>query len=388
MTPFDDLYGERTKRIGLTVALLCTFVLALAPVAPSLATAQTPLPRPAPISVEVTNASTSESCAEKDNVIINFASANVRRFRIEAAHPAYIGNVGADQREANWTDRDIPHGVDLPTPTERRVTFYELPFMWVTGYEVSDYWLRRDVPVRIGERVEHNLTMLQLWVFVRGKAEQVLVLYPTSGFWRIHPLPPPSLAWTSYGSSFLVGPIERKQMPVVEFKEISFDPESRTFRLAFADGGTGTIKVSEIDDNHIALDVGFDQAIAGKPFAALSSMYVTEFNADVARVALQQPEEKTWLEAPIMGFKTATTTKAWMGRVLPSRHNISAPDMVFSGFTEKNTNNRADMHPPGTGGGVKPLALKQELDTLDPQSSLLSGKKPGPSAGDGPVIMN
>ena len=223
--------------------------------------------------------------------------------------------------------------------------------MWVTGYEVSDYWLRRDVPVRIGERVEHNLTMLQLWVFVRGKAEQVLVLYPTSGFWRIHPLPPPSLAWTSYGSSFLIGPIERKQMPVVEFKEISFHPESRTFRLAFADGGTGTIKVSEIDDDHIVLDVGFDQAIAGKPFAALSSMYVTEFNADVARVALQLPEEKTWLEAPIMAFKTATATKAWMGRVLPSRHNISAPDMVFSGFAEENIN---------TGGGRKPLALEQE----------------------------
>jgi len=347
MTPSDDLYGERIENVGFIVVLLCAFGLALASAALSPARAQ--MPSPKPLAVEVTNASTSESCAEKDNVIINFASANVRRFRIEAAHPAYIGSVGADRREANWTDCDIPHGADLPTPTERRITFYESPFMWVTGYEVSDYWLRRDVPVRIGERVEHNLTMLQLWVFVRGKAEQVLVLYPTSGFWRIHPLPPPSLAWTSYGSSFLIGPIERKQMPVVEFKEISFHPESRTFRLAFADGGTGTIKVSEIDDDHIVLDVGFDQAIAGKPFAALSSMYVTEFNADVARVALQRPEEKTWLEAPIMAFKTATATKAWMGRVLPSRHNISAPDMVFSGFAEENIS---------TGGGRKPLALE------------------------------
>ena len=336
MTRSDDLYGERIERAGFTVALLCAFVLALSSAAPSPAMAQTPSPKP--LAVEVTNASTPESCAEKDNVIINFASANVRRFRIEAAHPAYIGSVGADRREPNWTDCDIPHGADLPPPTERRVTFYESPFMWVTGYEVSDYWLRRDVPVRIGERVEHNLTMLQLWVFVRGKAEQVLVLYPTSGIWRIHPLPPPSLAWTSYGSSFLVGPIERKQMPVVEFKEISFHPESRTFRLAFADGGAGTVKVSEINDDHIVLDVGFDRAIVGKPFAALSSMYVTEFNADVARIALQRPEEKAWLEAPIMAFGTARATKAWMGRVLPSRHNISAPDMVFSGFAGENMN--------------------------------------------------
>jgi hypothetical protein len=386
MTPSDDLYGERIEHAGFTVALLCAFVLALSSAAPSTATAQTPSPKP--LAVEVTNASTPESCAEKDNVIINFASANVRHFRIEAAHPAYIGSVGADRREANWTDCDIPHDADLPQPTERRVTFYESPFMWVTGYEVSDYWLRRDVPVRIGERVEHNLTMLQLWVFVRGKAEQVLVLYPTSGFWRIHPLPPANLAWTSYGSSFLVGPIERKQMPVVEFKEISFHPESRTFRLAFADGGTGTIKVSEIDDDHIVLDVGFDQVIAGKPLAALSSMYVTEFNADVARIALQQPEEKTWLEAPIIAFGTARATKAWMGRVLPSRHNISAPDMVFSGFAEENINNSSEVLAARSGGGRKPLALEQESENLRPKSSLPSGQEPDRSTVDAPAVMN
>jgi hypothetical protein len=260
--------------------------------------------------------------------------------------------------------------------------------MWVTGYEVSDYWLRRDVPVHIGERVEHNLTMLQLWVFVRGKAEQVLVLYPTSGIWRIHPLPPESLAWTSYGSSFLVGPIERKQMPVVEFKEISFHPENRTFRLAFADGGTGTVKVSEIDDDHIVLDVGFDRAIVGKPFAALSSMYVTEFNADVARIALQRPEEKAWLEAPIMAFGTARATKAWMGRVLPSRHNISAPDMMFSGFAEENTNNSSEVLALRSGGGRKPLALEQESENLHPKSSLPSGQEPDRSPVDAPAVMN
>jgi hypothetical protein len=315
---------------------LCAFGLALASAAPSPATAQAPSPKPQPLAVEVANGSTPESCAEKDNVTINLTSTSVRRFRIEAVHPAYYGSIGGDRREADWTDCDIPHGAALPPPTERRITFYESPFLWVTGYEVSDYWRRRDVPVRIGERIEHNLTMIQLWVFVRGKAEQVLVLYPTAGIWRIHPLPPPNLAWTSYGSSFLVGPIESKEVPVVGLKEVSFDPASRTFRLAFADGGTGTVKVGEIDDDHIVLDVGFDRAIAGKPFAALRSMYVTEFNADVARIALQRPDEKSWLEAPIMAFTASRATKTWMGRFLPSRHNISAPDMVFSGFAEEN----------------------------------------------------
>ena len=104
MTRSDDLYGERIERAGFTAALLCAFVLALSSAAPSPATAQTPPPKP--LAVEVTNASTPESCAEKDNVIINFASANVRRFRIGAVLPAYIGSVGADRSDASpFTNR-------------------------------------------------------------------------------------------------------------------------------------------------------------------------------------------------------------------------------------------------------------------------------------------
>jgi hypothetical protein len=291
--------------------------------------------RPAPLAVDVTNASEAETCAEKDNVTVTFASPSLRRFRIEAAHPAYIGAVKGDgeTREPDWTDCDIAHGDETPPPTERRVTFYESPFLWVTGYEFSDYWRRRDVPIRIGDRVEHNLTMVQLWVFVRGKAEQVIVFYPTDGIWRIHPLPPAHLAWSAYGSSFFLGPVEMKERPVVEIKEVTFDPAAKTFRLTFADGGHGEVKLDDVDDNHIALDVSFDRSIENQPFAALRSMYVTEFNADVARIALQSPEAKSWLEEPIMNFHGAKATKVWMGRLVPSRHNISAPDLVFSGFS-------------------------------------------------------
>ncbi|MBV8449905.1 MAG: hypothetical protein JO124_18150 [Hyphomicrobiales bacterium] len=288
-----------------------------------------------PLAVDVTNASEAESCAEKDNVTVTFTSRELRRFRIEAAHPAYIGAVTGDGeiREPDWTDCDILHGDEAPPPTERRVTFYESPFLWVTGYEFSDYWRKHDVPVRIGDRVEHNLTMVQLWVFVRGKAEQILVFYPTDGIWRVHPLPPSHLAWSAYGSSFFLGPVEMKERPVVDIKEVIFDPTTKAFRLSFADGGHGEVKLAEVDEAHLALDVSFDHAIEGQPFAALRSMYVTEFNADVARIALQRPEAKSWLETPIMNFRNAKATKVWMGRLLPSRHNISAPDLVFSRFS-------------------------------------------------------
>ncbi|MGA8771201.1 MAG: hypothetical protein WB610_12620, partial [Rhodomicrobium sp.] len=63
---------------------------------------------------------------------------------------------------------------------------------------------------------------------------------------------------------------------------------------------------------------------------------------------------KAWLEAPIMAFGTARATKAWMGRVLPSRHNISAPDMVFSGFAGENMNIGSEVLAPRSGGGRKP----------------------------------
>jgi hypothetical protein len=287
----------------------------------------------APLAVGVRSASQPESCAEKDNVTIDFNSAHVRQFRIEAAHPAYIGGVSGERREPDWTDCAGEVIRSGPPPTERRVTFYESPFLWVTGYEVSDYWRRRDVPVSVGDRVEHNLTMIQVWVFVRGKAEQVLVLYPTDGVWRLHPLPPPHLAWTSYGSSFLIGPVENKERPLVEIKDISYDPTARAFHLTFVHGGSSQIKIADFDDDHIVLDVSFDHAFDGQPFAALRSMYVTELNADVARIALQQPDAGGWLELPIMSFREASATKVWMGRLVPSRHNISAPDIVFGGFS-------------------------------------------------------
>ena len=35
-----------------------------------------------------------------------------------------------------------------------------------------------------------------------------------------------------------------------------------------------------------------------------------------------------------MAFKRATATDVWTGRVSPSRHNTSSPDMVFSAFSE------------------------------------------------------
>src|SRR5205823_3238241 len=84
---------------------------------------------------------------------------------------------------------------------------------------------------------------------------------------------------------FIVGPIEDEAgRPVVNFKEIAFDPTTKTFTLSYMDGSTGTLKLASIDENRMILDVDLGKPVGNdRSFAALRSMYVTEFNADVAK---------------------------------------------------------------------------------------------------------
>ncbi|HEX8665074.1 MAG TPA: hypothetical protein VF744_13690 [Beijerinckiaceae bacterium] len=285
------------------------------------------------LAVDVANLSEPVLCAEKDNVTLAFASPEVRRFRIEAVHPAYVGALREDRFAPDFTA--CPQELSKET-TEvkppRRVTFYEDVETWLTGYTFANFWRPHDVPFRVGDRVERGLHVVQLWVRRDERAEEVLVVYPGDGYWRIRPLPPRHLGWSAYGSSFLVGPVESEGRPIVKISEISFDPTTMTFRLAFQGGGSATLKVDTLDRDRISLDVTLDRAVAGKPFAALRSMYVTETNNDVARVALREPDAKGWREEPVMAFRSGRATDLWAGRVAPSRHNTSAPDMLFSRF--------------------------------------------------------
>jgi hypothetical protein len=302
---------------------------------PALLLAFSPAAALADLAVEVANASEPVLCAEKDNVTLNLASPEVRRFRIEAIHPAYIGALREDRFAPDFTacPRDLSREKTEVRPP-RRVTFYEDVETWLTGYTFTNYWRPHDVPFRVGDRVERGLHVVQLWVRRNERAEEVLVIYPGDGYWRTRPLPPRHLGWSAYGSSFLIGPVETEGRPVVKIAGIEFDPATLTFRLAFAAGGSAVVRVDKLDRERLALEVELGQPIAGRPFAALRSMYVTETNADVARVAVREPDAKAWREEAIMPFKGASATDIWTGRVVPSRHNTSAPDITFGGFRE------------------------------------------------------
>ena len=313
MRPWDDWVS---RCAGAALAMLAASACALAA---------------EPIAVAVENASTPTLCAETDNVYLKLTSAAVHQFTIEATHPAYAGTIVADRTAPDFRNCDMSAD-PVHRAEPRRVTIYETGDLQLVGHTFPSFWRPNTVAVRVGTRVEAGLHLLQLFTKFKERSEEVLVLYPADGYWRARPLPPEHLSYSAYGSSFLIGPIETAGRPFVDIRDIAFDPATRTFRLAFARGGEATLRLDVVDREHIALDVKFDRAIEARPFAALRSMFVTEINADAAQVAWRAPGAKAYDVAPIMSFGHTDVLELWAGRRLPSRHNTSAPDMIFRSF--------------------------------------------------------
>jgi hypothetical protein len=300
------------------------------------------------LAVEVVNRSEPVLCAEKDNVTIAISSGSVRSFRIEAAHPVYSATLQRDSAEADWTACDLSSDPAFkPAAPPRRATIYEEIELWIVGYTFETFWRPATATVRIGDRVVKDLHLIQLWMLRPNGGQEVLVLYPQDGYWRVRPFSPEGTSFTAYGSSFLIGPIEQASgRPMVRISEVAFDPKTRTFTLQFARGGSAQLKVVDVNQARSALDVVFDRPVAGRPFAMLRSMYVTEFNNDVARIAVREKGAKGWREENIMRFDKATATDIWAGRLVPSQHNTSSPDVVFNSFSDTGEPKRPKNEPP------------------------------------------
>ncbi|KUO54187.1 MAG: hypothetical protein APF80_16040 [Alphaproteobacteria bacterium BRH_c36] len=285
-----------------------------------------------PVGVRIENRSEPVLCAEKDNVTLTFAHPKLTQFRIEAAHPSYINALQKDSFAPDWTSCDIAAEATSQPPPEK-ITLYEDVNIWVVGFRFPNFWRKREVPFRVGAKTYDGLHLVQVWVRHDERAEEVLVVYPTDGYWRARPLPPRHLGWSAYGSSFMVGPIEDAGRPVVNLASIGFDPRDRKFALKFAGGGLATLVMSQLDREVQVIDVAFEEPINGPPFAALRSMYITRFNNDVAEVAVLEDGAASWREQSVMAFGNAASAhEIWTGRLYPSRHNTSAPDMVFRNF--------------------------------------------------------
>jgi hypothetical protein len=285
------------------------------------------------LAVNVINASEPTLCAEKDNVYLKLQSGEARRFTVEAAHPAYMGTIVRDRWAPDFTHCDMSNDPAFKFE-KRRLTIYETEEWQLVGLTFPSFWRPNQVRVRVGNRTETGFHLLQLWTRYQERAEEVLVLYPADGYWRARPLPPENLRWSAYGSSFLIGPVETDGRPFVDIKDVAFDPATRTFTLNFVRGGSATLRLDKLDQERIVLDVGLSAPVAAeRPFAALRSMFVTEGNADVAQVGWRGKDSAAWTQMPVMYFKSAAAAELWAGRTVPSRHNTSAPDMMFRDFS-------------------------------------------------------
>jgi hypothetical protein len=281
----------------------------------------------------VINASEPTLCAEKDNVYLKLQSGEARRFTVEAAHPAYMGTIVRDRWAPDFTHCNMSNDPAFKFD-KRRLTIYETEEWQLVGLTFPSFWRSNQVRVRVGNRTETGFHLLQLWTRYQERAEEVLVLYPADGYWRARPLPPENLRWSAYGSSFLIGPVETDGRPFVDIKDVAFDPATRTFTLNFVRGGSATLRLDKLDQERIVLDVGLSAPVAAeRPFAALRSMFVSEGNADVAQVGWRGKDSAQWTQMPVMYFKSAAAAELWAGRTVPSRHNTSAPDMIFRDFS-------------------------------------------------------
>jgi hypothetical protein len=285
------------------------------------------------LAVDVVNTSEPTLCAEKDNVYVRLHSDRVERFTIEAVHPAYIGTLVVDRFAPDFSSCDMSNDPAY-TFERRRKTIYETEEWQLVGLTFPRFWRPNKVPVRVGDQVESGFHLLQLWTRHKERAEEVLVLYPADGYWRARPLPPQNLRWSAYGSSFLIGPVETAGRPFVDIREVTFDPQTRSFTLTFARGGGARLRLDKLNEERITLDVVFSAPLpAERPFAALRSMFVREDNADVAHIGWRGKDSAAWKRMPVMDFQRASAAELWAGRLLPSRHNTSAPDMVFRDFS-------------------------------------------------------
>ncbi len=289
-----------------------------------------------PLGVSVENKSEPVLCAEKDNVTLTFTSPKVLRFSIEAAHPSYINSITTDSFEPDWTACEFKGEATAPARPPQRKTIYEDIELWIVAHRYESFWRDAGARVVIGDEVHDGIHLLQVWAIRPMGGEEVMVLYPQDGYWRMRPKAPSGRAPTAFGTSFLLGPIsEDKGRPVVDIEEVKFLPEARTFQLKFKGGNSAEVALGPLDQQRNRLDVSFSNPITAKPFATIRSMYVTRFNNDVADVAVLDEGKTAWIETPVMEFEGATAaTELWAGRNSLSRHNTSSPDMVFKDFDD------------------------------------------------------
>ena len=285
----------------------------------------------APVTVTVKDKGVKTLCAEEDNVYAVLSAPGVRAFDVEARHPAYGATLKSDTNKPNFENCTFQPQHDFPL-TPRKVTLYRDDQVMIRGITYSSYWRPTAVKVDVAGRKDQGFTLIQLLQKEGGAWHEVLVLHAPDGYWRLRPLPLPQFQGAVYGSSFLIGPLEESTRPYVRITEVKIDPKARRFTVTFDKGGQASLTVTSLDRQALKARVRFDPPVeTGRPFVALRSMYVAPDNADASELRWTAADGERKV-APVVGFGQVQASAVGFEKSIPSRHNTSAPDILFSGF--------------------------------------------------------
>ncbi len=280
--------------------------------------------------VHVENASRPTRCAENDNVYVKLSGAGISHFTIEARHPAYGASIVHDETAPDFTACDQSHDPSFSFTPLDLILFEDADYRLV-GHRYANFWRPETVDFRVGGTVTHGLHLVQLIRKIGERPIEILVLYPSDGYWRSKPLPPPGVAETAYGSSFLVGPIREQGRPYVPISSVEFVRADLSFHLKF-ESGEGVVRVAESSPKRTLVSVDLPGSAGSAPWAAIRSMFVSTAMADVAEATVD-PGLSTSKTGPILELGAIDAKTILFSRGSPSRHNTSAPDLVFGGFS-------------------------------------------------------
>ena len=292
-----------------------------------------------PITVDVHNRSYVTKCAEEDNVYYTLTSPKVAGFTVRAETPAYVDTIIRDIRAPDFSGCNFGHsgGADGASHyTPPTATLWEDDEYILKGVVYPDFWRPTVVPVSVGKLTQNFLHLVQLWRKTPAGPIEFLVFYPQDGYWRLKALPPMRMREVTYGSSFLIGPVEESTRPFVAYKSVAFDPAKLAFTLEFAKGGKAVVTLTELTQGKAAVDVAFDGVdLAKAPFAALRSMYVAPGNADTAETVVRATPGGPTTSTVVVDYKDGAAADVAFRRSKPSTHNTSAPDVGFGDFRDR-----------------------------------------------------
>ena len=270
-----------------------------------------------------------DTCAEDDNINIDFIGYDVTNFWITATHPTnYV--VTDYTCTPNFNNCPVGTNVDyIFTPLNVETFNNGVDILNVSRKE--KFWRPNGMNVTVdGGNLYTNLHYLVLnrKISDQNSWPEFFVLY-CDGNARLIPFPPnASVGSVCYGSSVIVGPAPIAERPFIDIASADYRTASRTLLVTYRSGGTAVLDFGTVTRSNAIVKVTINFPI-DSTFCSLRSMYVADGNSDCDHVWWRDINNTT-SNASIMGFSATAGTDWLFYRKTASSQRQSAPDIRIS----------------------------------------------------------